>query len=399
MKPHPERAWRSVQVLISLVFISLWLVQGCGGSGGVDSGGTGAAPPTLAVGPISGYGSIVVAGVHYDETSARIVDGDDQLLPASALTLGSMTSIDASAVASVGTQLQAKAQTIRVAEILIGPVEAVDSVAQTLRVLGQPVTVTAGTVFDSSLVGSLSAVRVGTVLAVHGQIDTAGARNVATRIEPRANAARYVVRAPLSSYDRAAKRLSLGSLNVNLADITTLPDTLANGAIVRLKLRTTAVLGTWTATELRQDNQPVPDRDNVEIEGRISAFTSAQRFSVDGSAVDATSATVSGGTPALGVRVEVEGRSSAGMIVARRVVVDAQEGGGAQAIELEGRIALHDPALKTFVVRGITVSYAGTPAYVVGSAADIRNDRMVNVKGKLAADRSRVDATVIHLEL
>lgn len=399
MKPHPERAWRSVPVLISLVLLSLWLLHGCGGSGGVDSGGTGAAPPTLAVGPISGYGSIVVAGVHYDETSARIVDGDDQLLPASALTLGSMTSIDASAVATVGTQLQAKAQTIRVAEILIGPVEAVDSVAQTLRVLGQPISVTAGTVFDSSLVGGLSAVRVGTVLAVHGQIDTAGARNVATRIEPRANAARYVVRAPLSSYDRAAKRLSLGSLTVNLADITTLPDTLANGAIVRLKLRTAAVLGAWTATELRQDNPPVPDRDNVEIEGRITAFTSTQRFSVDGSAVDATGASISGGIPTLGARVEVEGRSSAGMIVARRVVVDTQEGGGDQAIELEGRISALDTAAKTFVLRGVTVSYAGTPRFIVGSAADLAINRQLNVKGKLAADRSLVDATVIHLEL
>ncbi len=55
--------------------------------------------------------------------------------------------------------------------------------------------------------------------------------------------------------------------------------------------------------------------------------------------------------------------------------------------------------LKTFVARGITVSYSGTPTYVVGSAADIRNDRMVNVKGKLAADRNRIDATLIHLEL
>ncbi len=93
MKPHPERAWRSVQVLISLVFISLWLVQGCGGSGGVDSGGTGAAPPTLAVGPISGYGSIVVAGVHDDETNAHIVDGDDQPLNASALRVGTAVAV------------------------------------------------------------------------------------------------------------------------------------------------------------------------------------------------------------------------------------------------------------------------------------------------------------------
>ena len=73
-------------------------------------------PATLAVGPISGFGSIVVAGVHYyyDETIVSIVDGDGQVLTAAALTLGSMTRIDASEVTTVGARLHALPEEHRV---------------------------------------------------------------------------------------------------------------------------------------------------------------------------------------------------------------------------------------------------------------------------------------------
>jgi len=336
--------------------------------------------------------------VHYDETTANIVDGDDQVLSAAALTLGSMTRIDASQVTTVGTRPEARALTIRVAEVLLGPVESVDTVALTVRVLGQTVAVTPGTVFEATLSGGLAALGGGPVVAVHGQIDTAKARVVATRIEPRSNVSRYIVRGPVSSFDRTALRLTIGTLVVSLAEAGTLPATLPSGTIVRVKLRTSAQAGVWSATELRLDAQPLPDRENVEIEGRVTDFTSAQRFSVDGSVVDASAATVSGGTVALGARVEVEGRSSNGMILARRVLVDAQEGGGKEAIEIEGRITALDTTARTFVVQGITVGYANA-TFVGGSVDDLALNRKVEVRGRLAADRSHVEASSIHLEL
>src|SRR5205085_9845313 len=41
------------------------VVAGCGG--GVDSGGTGAQPTSFASGPITGFGSVIVNAVHYDD--------------------------------------------------------------------------------------------------------------------------------------------------------------------------------------------------------------------------------------------------------------------------------------------------------------------------------------------
>lgn len=400
MKTHDENQQpsRSPNAWLALATLLLGL-HACGGSGGVDSGGTGMDTPTLAVGPISGFGSIVVAGVHYDETSARIVDGDGQPLTAAALMLGAMTRIDASQVTAAGTRLQATAQLIRVAEVLLGPVEAVDSVAMTARVLGQIVAITPGTVFEAALGGGLPALSSGMVVAVHGQIDPVATRVVATRIERRSSVERNLLRGPVTSLDRVALRLNIGATAVSLAEAGSLPAALGTGSVVRLKLRTVAVAGVWIATELSLDDQPLPDRENVEIQGRVTALTSMQRFSVDGSAVDASTAIFSGGAVVLGARVEVEGRSSAGSVVARKVAVDAGEGGGDEALEIEGQITVLDTTARTFVVRGTTVSYAGTPRFEGGTAADLALNRKVHVKGRLADDRSLVMATSIQVEL
>lgn len=394
--PRKRLGWLPVFCAAALLLAQL---PGCGGSGGVDSGGTGIDTPTLAIGPISGLGSIVVNGVHYDETAATVLDADGQPLSPSALTLGSVTRIDASPPVSNGTRLEAVAQTIQVTEALVGPVESVNAAAGTARILGQTVATTAGTVFEASLGNGLASLQAGAVVAVHGQVDRVGARIVATRIEPRSGVSRYIVTGPVLNLDRTALRLGLGLLTVGLSEVGSLPASLDTGTVVRLKLRTMAAAGVWTATALKLTDQPLPDRDNIEIEGRITAFTSTQHFSVDGIPVDATAASFGTGSLALGKRVEVDGRSVSGTIIAREVSVDDEDGGSASSIELEGRITSVNAAAGTFVLRGTTVSYDGSTRFEGGAATDLVVNRKVSVKGRPAADRSLVQATSIHVEL
>ncbi len=392
---HSARGWRLAACAAALALAQL---PGCGGSGGVDSGGTGMDTPTLAIGPISGLGSIVVNGVHYDETAATVVDADGQPLSRSALTLGSMTRVDASSLVDAGTRVAAVAQTIQVTEALVGPVESVDTTAGTARILGQSVTATAGTVFEASLGQGLASMRVGDVVAVHGQVDRVGARIVATRIEPRGPVGRYVVTAAVAGLDRTAQRLGLGTLTVRYDELGSLPAGVDTGSVVRAQLRTTATAGVWAATALKLNEQPLPDRDAIEVEGRVTAFTSAQRFSLDGTPVDASAATFSGGTVALGKRVEVDGRSVAGTIIARKVSIDEEDGGGDSVIELEGLVTALDLAARTFVVRSTTVRYDDSTRFDDGTAADLALNRKLSVKGRPAADRSVVQATSIHIE-
>jgi hypothetical protein len=389
---------------LALALLAGAVLPGCGGDG-VDSGGTGMTPPTLAVGPISGFGSIVVGGVHYDESRAVITDEDGQPLGAASLTLGVMTQIEGSAIASTanGTRLDSIAQTIQVVEQVVGPVLAVDVAASSLTVLGQKVAVTPDTVFAAELSAGLGALLVGDRIAVYGQLDPVGQRIVATRLEPRAPEGTYVLRAAVNSYDRANRQLVLGGVAVSLAELpgSALPEALPVGSLARARLRLAGAGGTtYVATSLRSVGLALSDREHVEIEGRITQFTSATRFSVDGVPVDAANASLPSDRSRLmaGALVEVEGRASAGTIVARVVALESEDGSDVAKMEIEGRITALDTGARTFVVRGVTISYAGAPPFEGGTEADLAVDRKVSVKGRLSPDRTTVVATSIEIE-
>ena len=89
-------------------------VAACGGSGtqtaGIDRGGV--ATPVSVVGPITGFGSIVVNGVHYNVDKASIVvDGNPAT--ASDLALGQVVTVvgERDAAGSTGTANQVLFQT------------------------------------------------------------------------------------------------------------------------------------------------------------------------------------------------------------------------------------------------------------------------------------------------
>ena len=168
----------------------------CGGSG-VDSGGTGAPVATsLAAGPVTGLGSVILDGVRFGDAAATIADADgntltvDQLQPGMGLRIDA-TTIDTSAGVSTSTALA-----IRVNSEIVGPVDSVDTVNQTLVVLGQAVRLTVATWFDSALSGGLAQVSPGQVVEVFGNFNARTGNYVATRIATHPTPAAYVLRPP-----------------------------------------------------------------------------------------------------------------------------------------------------------------------------------------------------------
>ena len=67
-------------------------------------------------------------------------------------------------------------------------------------------------------------------------------------------------------------------------------------------------------------------------------------------------------------------------------------------IELEGRVSELNATARTFLLRGVTVSYAGAVKFEKGSSADLRNGAKVEVKGRLGPDRVMVVATRIEFD-
>lgn len=395
--------WRRLR---GLVPAALALLVSCGG--GVEGGGTGSALATYASGPITGFGSIVVNGVHYDESSASVLSDDGVALSAADLKLGMTVDIGSGAIdKTAGT---AVAKTVQLRSDLLGPLAASDLSAGTLTVLGQTVQVSASTVFDDSLSGGQSALSSGQLLRVYAIYDPVSGVYAARRVEPVSSASRYRIRGQVSALDTSLQTFRIGTAIFHYG--SAVPD-LANGAIVRLQLLTSAdSSGRWEVAGLDRAERKPDNGQEVELESVIASFSSLASFTVDGITVNAASAAVSpaGATVAAGVRVEVEGTMVSGVLVATKLEVKAAESGGggaddggssggsAQEFEVQGVITALDSSAKTLVVRGVTISYAGSVSYEGGTEANLALGAKVEVKGTLATGGSVVAATRIHFD-
>jgi Domain of unknown function (DUF5666) len=383
-----------------LVLAALALLGGCGG---VDSGGTGtgSAPPTLAFGPITGFGSIIIGGVRYDESSAGIEADDGTMLARSGLRLGMQAEVMASQITSSATAApSAIASSVRLRSEIVGPIEALDTARSELTVLGQRVAVVASTAFDDTPASGLAALSVGDVVEVYAGLDRAAGRYVASRIERRMAGLGYKLRGVVGSLSLTGRTLTIGGAVIDWSAVAPADPAreLAPGSALRITLSNAPSANVWRATALTRHVAMLADRERVEIEGRISALTSTARFEVDGLAVDAGSAVFPNGTAALalGARVEVEGSARGGVLVAQRIEIKSD--GEAGEVELHGSIESVDTAARQFVVRGVRVVWSAATRFDSSTAADIVVGRKVEVKGRLSADGTRVEASEIHVE-
>jgi hypothetical protein len=376
----------------------LLLLSGCGG--GVDSGGTGtgSADQTLAIGTIAGFGSIIVNGVRFDDAAARVSDDDEQAQWPADLRLGMRVELSASAITTVAGTAQATASEVRVRSAMVGPVESIDEVAGSMRVLGQHVRVSATTVVE----GGLQSLSTGDVVRVHGTLDVSGGRYVATRIELWQGGIGYRLRGVIQALDLSGRTLDIGALRVDWSMVapTDPGNALAPGREVALRLDPSPVSGMWRATALEVQAQvPITDRAEASVDGRITAFVSVTSFTVDGVPVNASAANFPDGRDGvtLGAKVEVEGRIETGVLVARKVEIEDDDGDD-ESFELHGPIQAIDVPARSFVVRGTTVRWSDATRFDSSAPDDLAVGREVEVRGRLAPGTTVIEATVVHVE-
>jgi hypothetical protein len=383
-------------------------LSGCGGGGGdgvasagsvatVGSGGTG----SFSNGAITGFGSVIVNAVRFDDSKANISDDDGVAHTSADLKLGMVVNITGSSVTVASTGNTAAATTITFGSELRGPIDSIGT--QSLVVLGQTVQINASTVFDNGIVGGLAGLSVGQFIEVHGFVDPASNQILATRIEREATAANLKLQGLVQSLNTTAKTFVIGTVTISYAGIAdaALPANLANGLLVRVRLALTPATGTRTALSVRAVPRQVEDHQDAELEGTVTAFTSTASFSVNGVAVDASKASFPNGTAALklGARVEVKGTTTNGALVATEVKVETENDIASQEFELHGTISNLIATAKTFVVRGITVNFAATVRFDNGDAstlaAVIGSSIVVEVRGTYNAATNSVTATRI----
>ena len=165
LTPFPVRFMLSAGAALALV--------ACGG-GGADPV-AGPAPITeqpagvasTYVGPISGFGSVIVNGMRFDTVGAAMADDDGRPVRLQDLSLGMTVSVDGTADDATA---RGAAKSLALLRGTTGPITALDSVNQTLTVLGMTVKATPATAYKD--VAGFASLTVGSVVEVYGVVQS-----------------------------------------------------------------------------------------------------------------------------------------------------------------------------------------------------------------------------------
>jgi hypothetical protein len=394
--PSASVARRLALAFAGLLAVTVAVLGGCGG--GVGTGGTGG----FASGPITGFGSVIVNSVRFDDSGAQVLDGDGVAHTRDDLRLGMTVDIDSSTISTDASgTATAQATRIRYDSDLLGPIGSVDQTAGTFTVLGQLVVIDSTTVFSETL-GGIDALRSGQSVEVYAVFDSAAQRYRATRVSAPASSALAHVRGLVAQADATAKTLRIGEVIYGYTGASGVPSNVGAGQYVRITVsNSTPTAGNYPVQAFGTAVASPPDSDDGSLKGLISSFVSSRSFSVNGRPVDASTADFPNGTAGLGVgvNVEISGALRDGTLRATRVKITSDAQQSSQLFELHGAVTAVNAAQNTFSLRGVTVSTVRPDLlYQGGNVTNLIVGRQLTVKGKLSSDGLRVEATLIAFE-
>lgn len=370
------------------------VLAACGGA--IGSGGTGAVSPSVSGGTVTGFGSVIIDGLRFDDRSVPTLAENEPGNPQPAESrIGHRVEVE---VDSHG-----EASALRVEASVIGAVTS-SSIsgpqAGSFVVLGQTITVNANasagpvTQFGGGY-GSALDLRAGDVVEVHGASKTSNNAAVlqATRIEKRPAVPAYLRVSGIVSGLGASgpNKFTIGALTVDYGSASISPNGAApsNGVAVVVfapvgQLTVAAgALPVLVASKLRiRPSAPV----NVEttVSGFIGLLDSAQgQFDLVGLKVkyDPSVVQPAGTVLADGQYVRVRGSfAEDGTLLATQVRL--RDGRDEPESELKGSIIGFDAATNTFQIRDVAVSAAG--AKLEGCpASGLRDSLFVELEGTL----------------
>lgn len=259
-----------------IALFSLAAYAACGGGTQVAGGGTGG----TGVGPVTGFGSLDVNGVVFDDASipAELVL-DDAGRTKAGLKAGMMVAVTGTIDGSTG-----RAAGIEILRHVDGPMDdnGVDLAAGRLRVMGQEIRVDASTAFDNGIEGlaDLAALQGANVrhpeLEVHGSPDNNGVIH-ATFVNMAADnilAGRGVQLRGTVAGPPAVSTFVIGGKTVNFgAVLGGLPPGIGAGSFVEVKGTVRPADNVLVASSVRREDgtRGQPSGDRAEAVGFIAA--------------------------------------------------------------------------------------------------------------------------------
>lgn len=413
--------WPRLSTSCAVVLIST--LTACGGGGGGDqsaqpgTGGTG----SYASGSISGFGSVIINGIRYDDSAADIIDDDDDSLSRNALKLGMTIEVEGGAVTAASTTGglgRAVASGIRVVNEFKGPFGNVSG--NDFTMLGQNMKVDAGTIFEGATNLADAVTKQSTTCPfaeVYGYYNPGDQTYTATRFECDDSATEYRLFGPVSNLNSSTFRINALLVNYNSTVLD--GQTLNDGNTVRVRLSAASYNDAGpagTATRLTVRTRQAPDTSKAEVEGLITGRAESSgtlSFSINGLPVQVSNTTeLEDGLDLVdlqnGVRVEVEGRIVNGVLQAREVELEDEDDLRSQAENQEFVGVISASARNGSNTGGsFTLTTSGSRTYNVtysDSALDditsnqLGNGNRVEVKGIVGTDGQSITAQEIDAE-
>ena len=338
----------------------------------------------VAVGSITGFGSIIVNGIKYDDSSTTVsVDSDTEKSLA-------QTTADL----KLGMQVELKhtaglASEVLVASALRGPVTSVDAAQYTLLVLGQKVLVDVSGADATVLDGfaSFADIKANDWIEVHATESADGSLK-ATRIERESAAQSTAIKiaGKLSALDSIAKTFKLGSTTINYANSTIRPAiaVLANDQRVYVFSDNAITAGVVNAKKIRIKDAKLVGVAQGNVAGLVTDFVSLSDFKVGGIKVDASKARFENGAQAdlvNGAAVRIKGAVNSGVITASEIEFKKKLGAESSVISVKGTVS-DFVSLSSFKLRGQTID-AANATFVGGKATDLANGSFVELQAQL----------------
>ena len=394
-------------------------MQGCGNIGdvGVALGGTGAATSAsnstssitsndtaiTAVGPITGFGSVIVNGIKFDDSAATVAKDASNIL-ISNLRLGMTIEVTGkrplvaiTSSTSVISATNATADVIRVFSELKGPVQTVTAGSNKLMVLGISIAVDSSTVFDGisgiSGINGIGAIKVGDSVEVYGFRNLSTNEITATRIEAQSAPATttpvpVALKGSVAALDATLKTFTVNGQLVKYPNII-VTGNLANAAVVEVRGTAPSSGGFVTATSVSVATLSTPiEAQELVITGIVTDFVSRGQFKVNGTIVDASSANLSSGQIGLianGIRCEVHGRVTQSILRATQIECVASGTSANTVYEISGSITAitassGSSSSGNFTVRNQVID-ASAATFSNGTASNLALAKQVQVKG------------------
>ncbi len=324
--------------ILVLSLLSAGMLSGlisCGGGGDttIATGNGGIGGTGFVSGTISGFGSVFVNGVEFEtDTTSIIVDGanSDQ----SALRIGMVVQV----LGEINDDgVSGTASRIRYDEVVQGPVSGApqvnaDATQKTLQIFGVDVIASAnGTGYRNTSFATLAA---NDLLEISGFLDVNGDLQ-ATYIERKGGypaSDEGEITGVIENLDNTALTFGMVGSNVivnfsgaDLSDVS--GGVLANGQYVEVEGRVTSY-STLSARKVEEEDFGIDDEaDKAKVEGIVSEYVSDASFKVAGIRVDASGAGVTRSPANLvlanGLRVEVEGSVSNGVLIAQELEAES----------------------------------------------------------------------------